>query len=130
MAAIFVGSSQSVLPGPLGLRSVWGDVFQEATHMAEYAILAALSCRGVRNTLGRRTNQPHPVAAQGVHQPKWEVPLLVLVIAVAYAILDEWHQSFVPGRCCSFLDIVLDGAGAAIAITALRNKKWGTRNEK
>jgi VanZ family protein len=123
MGVIFVGSSQSVLPGPLGISSVWGEVLRSATHVAEYAILAALSYRAVRNTLRRRTELLDPaIAAPSVCQPQWKAPLLVLAVAVGYAVLDEWHQSFVPNRQFQLLDIALDAAGAAAAVAALRKK--------
>jgi len=38
------------------------------------------------------------------------------VIATAYGVFDEWHQSFVPGRYASVTDVVLDLAGAALGI--------------
>ena len=38
------------------------------------------------------------------------------MIALAYGVFDEWHQSFVPGRYGSLSDVVLDVAGAALGI--------------
>ena len=38
------------------------------------------------------------------------------VIASAYGVLDEWHQSFVPGRYASLTDVTLDVAGAVLGI--------------
>jgi VanZ family protein len=43
----------------------------------------------------------------------WAV--LTLLIAVSYAGLDEWHQSFVPLRNSSFRDVVIDASGALLA---------------
>ena len=40
--------------------------------------------------------------------------------AVCYGVVDELHQSFVPGRVCSFGDLVTDAGGAALAICWLR----------
>jgi VanZ family protein len=34
--------------------------------------------------------------------------------------LDEWHQSFVPGRDCSLGDFLLDLAGIAVMLVLLR----------
>jgi len=34
-----------------------------------------------------------------------------LILAAAYAALDEWHQSFVPGRTAAVSDFLLDVAG-------------------
>lgn len=38
------------------------------------------------------------------------------LFAVLYAFSDEFHQSFVPGRQPSFIDIVIDAAGAALVL--------------
>jgi len=37
--------------------------------------------------------------------------LIGIVLAVGYGITDEIHQFFVPGRYCSFLDILTDSIG-------------------
>ncbi len=41
--------------------------------------------------------------------------LATLMIAVAYAGLDEWHQSFVPVRKASARDVAIDALGAVLA---------------
>ena len=49
---------------------------------------------------------------------------LALLFAVLYAVSDEFHQSFVPGRHPSWVDaLVIDGSGAAIAL-GLANWWW------
>ncbi len=41
-------------------------------------------------------------------------------IAVLYGVVDELHQSFVPGRVCSLADLMSDALGAALAVAILR----------
>ena len=41
------------------------------------------------------------------------------VIAAAYGVSDEFHQSFVPMRSVEALDVVADTVGAAAAAVAL-----------
>ena len=41
-----------------------------------------------------------------------------LMIAVAYAASDEFHQRFVPGRSAELNDLYADAAGSAIALIA------------
>jgi VanZ family protein len=53
---------------------------------------------------------------------------LALLMAVLYALSDEFHQSFVPGRNPSWVDaLLIDGSGAALALLAtgwvLKQKK-------
>ena len=73
-------------------------------HLSEYAILAALWLRAF--VRGRNLS---PRAAG----------LLALAISVAWAILDELHQSFVPTRSASLADVLVDTAGALIALTVV-----------
>ncbi len=44
----------------------------------------------------------------------------VCLIAVIYALSDEFHQSFVPGRDASLFDLAWDSMGIAIANTIYR----------
>ena len=41
------------------------------------------------------------------------------VIAVAYGVTDEWHQSFVPNRHADLRDIAADAIGASTATVAI-----------
>ena len=35
-------------------------------------------------------------------------------LTVSYAAIDEWHQSFQPGRTALLSDVVIDACGAAV----------------
>ena len=50
--------------------------------------------------------------------------LLSLALVVVYALLDEYHQSFVPSRTASIFDSFIDMAGG---LTALLLVFWWTR---
>jgi VanZ family protein len=57
--------------------------------------------------------------------------LATLVIAVSYAGLDEWHQSFVPLRESRLRDVLIDGFGAVLAqafVWIYANWKWKSLN--
>lgn len=41
---------------------------------------------------------------------------IAIIICVLYAISDEFHQWFVPGRSCQLLDILIDSMGATLGI--------------
>lgn len=43
--------------------------------------------------------------------------LTTLSLVLLYGVLDEWHQSFIPGRVSSISDIVNDLIGGMLAIT-------------
>ncbi len=52
--------------------------------------------------------------------------LLALGMAAAYALTDEYHQSFVPMRSPNLLDIMTDVLGAVIGLTLY----WRYSNSK
>ena len=63
-------------------------------HWSEYLVLSILLMRALRNTGNGKSEARHAA---------WSVLLVFL-----YAASDEWHQSFVPSRTASFVDIIID----------------------
>lgn len=45
---------------------------------------------------------------------RWRAMLGALIIAAAFAAVDEWHQRFIPGRFPEGYDWVADIAGATV----------------
>lgn len=45
-----------------------------------------------------------------------KLAILALFMAIAYALSDEWHQSFVPGRSATLSDVMVDASGALIGL--------------
>lgn len=41
--------------------------------------------------------------------------ILSLIIILIYALSDEYHQSFIPGRSAQFIDIIVDFSGGLLA---------------
>jgi len=76
-------------------------LIRKSAHFTEYAILSALWFRTLR------------VHLDSLWRIRWA--LLGLVISVSVAVLDEWHQSFVPSRTSSADDVLLDFCGALFA---------------
>jgi VanZ family protein len=70
----------------------WDLVLRKLAHGAEFAILAVLLYRAVRSI---------PAA---------------LVLASAYAVTDEFHQTFVSGREGAVADWAIDTGGAAVGL--------------
>jgi VanZ family protein len=94
---IFALSSISDLGTGLG---TWDLVLRKIAHAAEFAVLGFLLLRAVRNG--------------------W----LALALGIAYAISDEVHQSFVPGRQGSPVDVLIDAVGVAIGVYV--GRRWRT----
>ena len=91
-------------------------VIRKAAHVLEYAILSILSCRALAQ---RAAPSPLPLAALGQ----------AVLIASAYAVLDEWHQSWTAERFGSPLDVAIDSVGAtvgAVFFAWLSRRKTGT----
>ena len=48
----------------------------------------------------------------------WRIsrPWLAVLLVIAYGVLDEFHQHFVPGRTPDILDVLADAAGGAVSV--------------
>ncbi|HTP70382.1 MAG TPA: VanZ family protein [Dongiaceae bacterium] len=79
-------------------------LIRKAAHITEFAAFSIAVFHGVR---GPRSG--------------WKLSWAIwtLAIAIAYAGLDEWHQSFVPMREPRLRDVFIDGIGALLAQTAV-----------
>ena len=80
-------------------------IVRKLGHMIEYAILAALWFR----TLHAGQRRSFTSSAR-----------IALAISVAWAITDELHQSFVPSRTASALDVMFDSTGATLCLLLAR----------
>jgi VanZ family protein len=76
-------------------------LIRKSAHFTEYAILSVLFFRAARGELA------------GFWRMRWA--LLGLAVSLSVAMLDEWHQSFVPSRTSSVRDVLLDLCGALFA---------------
>lgn len=43
-------------------------------------------------------------------------------VGTAFAVTDEIHQYFVPGRSCELRDVVIDGCGVAVGVLIVRKR--------
>ena len=75
------------------ILEVWHLLIRKGAHFSEYAVLAALLSNALR-LCGKM---------------RWYLPV---VISAGYAVTDEIHQYFVPGRACRLLDMGIDTCGA------------------
>jgi VanZ family protein len=75
---------------------------RKAGHFSEYAVLAFLAHRAFFSS-----------AIEFVRDRWFQIGLLLIVV---YALLDEFHQSFVPSRTPSIYDSLIDIAGGATVL--------------
>jgi VanZ family protein len=99
-ALIFAFSSIPSLSTHLG---VWDLVLRKLARATEYAILGALLMHALQ---------------------RWPS---AFALGVLYAVTDELHQTFVPGRAGRPLDVLIDAAGVAIGIALWRALSAGGR---
>ena len=83
-------------------------ITRKLAHLTEYAILGFLAARAFRTS-------PRPAISS-----RWF--LISLILIVTYALLDEYHQSFVPSRTGSILDSLIDIAGGLTALIIVRKR--------
>jgi VanZ family protein len=94
MGLIFYLSAQPDLPQ---IKTGWIDlVAGYGAHFSLYGVLGALSMRALA---GRQ----HAAAA-------------AFALVALYAVSDEFHQGFVPGRHPSLADLITDLVGAGLGV--------------
>jgi len=98
MAIIFAASATPGSEMPkFGILDL---LIKKGGHMLGYALLATAFFRALR---------------RGKSVSRFQF-ILSLSLTVLYAISDEWHQSFTPGRTPSFQDVCIDAAGGFIGL--------------
>jgi VanZ family protein len=56
---------------------------------------------------------------RGQRQLSWQGYLLAVAGCTLYALGDEFHQSFVPGRNATLVDVAIDLTGCLIGLVVL-----------
>jgi VanZ family protein len=92
----------TTLSGQSGLLDV--EVNDKLLHVAGYTVLGLLTLRAFHGGFGPLIGWPTVGA---------------VVFTVGYGVIDELHQSFVPGRNASISDVVADLAGAILAVAVI-----------
>ena len=77
-------------------------IIRKLAHLSEYFILGMLTNNMVK-----------------IHNKK---TIISVIICILYAVSDEIHQSFVPGRSAQIIDILIDSIGATLGILLFNNK--------
>lgn len=97
MGAIFFVSHQPAAELPdFGF---WDVSLKKLGHFLAYALLAILALRAVWG---------------------WKRPYLIAALIVfLFSLSDEYHQTFIPGRNGTFLDVIIDIAGAMTCLIIL-----------
>lgn len=86
---------------------LWDFIFKKTAHFVEYGILSTLIYRGLIN----------------YNVEKRKSIIFSILISAFYAITDEIHQSFVPGRGPAVRDVIIDILGAWLLPFFIRKTK-------
>lgn len=78
----------------------YNNMVRKCAHFIEYAVLGILSY--IAFLQHKKTSK--------------NTLKYALLLSVLYAISDEIHQYFVPGRACRWLDVLIDTGGATVGI--------------
>ncbi len=90
---------------------------RKTAHFVEYGLLGFLGARAFVSSSAERLR---------THWFGWS-----LLLVCSYAFLDEYHQSFVPNRTGSIIDILIDIVGGLAALLIyLRCCRRGVRQER
>lgn len=82
--------------------------FRKCGHLSEFAILALLYWRALRQPV---RSDPRPW--------RWDEAGLALTLVFLYSASDEFHQIFVPTRTALVSDIFIDTSGGAAGLLLL-----------
>lgn len=109
MGVIFLFSSLPSFPTPF---IIWWDMLlKKAAHVIEYAVLMALLYRAFwyPNRYYKVKNYRSNLADH------YRYLRVAALIALLYAMSDEWHQSFTPGRGPTIRDVFIDSGGILLS---------------
>lgn len=111
--------------------AITNHVVRKIGHFTGYALLSWFAFRGWIATV--RYQQEKALLRAGksvIVRSRWHARAAALAIlsTILVAGLDEFHQSFIPGRTGVLRDVILDSMGGLFAQYLLL--LWWTRNER
>jgi VanZ family protein len=91
---VYFSGAMPVFPG------VWEFAIKKSAHLIAFGVLGLLTLRALR----------------GWHFPLRRATLAAVVVTAGYALTDELHQAFTPGRHPSGMDVGIDILGAVLFV--------------
>jgi len=85
-------------------------------HFVEYLVLAFLLRRSLHAS-GRDARALYKTSAAST-----KIPALVILISMLFALSDEIHQLFVPGRAFQIIDLFIDFLGSLFGVIIFKIK--------
>lgn len=104
-----------------------GDfLFKKTCHVGEYAILYFLLFRALNNVRFKIEDSRLKIISIK-NKINWKLGLILLGL---YAMSDEYHQSFIPGRTARIRDVGIDLFGGLLCIWFIKRYITGRSQKK
>ena len=100
---IFLFSSQ---PGEESSKISNDLIIRKLGHFSEYMTLGIISCSYLSNLF---------IENSKIKDFK-KTGILSFLFSVIYALSDEFHQTFVPGRDGNIVDVLIDSSGSLVGV--------------
>lgn len=98
-----------------------GDIVRSFAHIIEYGFLALSTFLAIRFTNMISTTVSYAEAPKKIIKSDNELYILCsLWISLLYAVTDEYHQIFIPGRDGSIIDVLIDLIGIVSVLLIIR----------
>ena len=91
-------------------------IVRKGAHFTEYMILGCFMVPAVEEWMS-------PDQAQ-MPDPAWRNRFISWLTGTLYAVTDEIHQSFVPGRSCELRDMGIDSCGVLAGVLIVSLAMW------
>lgn len=96
-------------------------LIRKFAHFTEYAILTFLSYLALASSSRILISRKIVVISEKDMKPGFDLNASFSIwITVLYAVVDEYHQLFVPGRSGSIFDVLIDVAGGFLMLIIIR----------
>lgn len=119
---IVPGYDQMTLAEQLQWQQALDHPVRKVAHFLEYALLGALMMNLVFQVARFRdgaSENRSDCAKSSISSALHPLVVAAWAMATAYAITDEVHQIFVPGRACMVTDVLIDAAGVLLGAMAV-----------
>ncbi|MDD4767880.1 MAG: VanZ family protein [Desulfotomaculaceae bacterium] len=100
ITGVIVKAVEKIAPNAEFDLKILNNILRKGAHFCAYLVLGILTVSALRKS----------------GAPGCRSLMLALGICVLYAISDEVHQLFVPGRGGQVQDVIIDSAGASVGI--------------
>lgn len=91
-------------------KNSWNHVVRKHAHFFAYFVLGLLVIHAVENKHTSRAVQSQNIRCRSKYF------LIAVAVCVVYAVSDEIHQLFVPGRGAQVTDVMIDSVGSVFGI--------------